>query len=95
MKLDSKVGFNFTVSLWGREKFVVDLGSHESCTRKGAPHEEKPDGPPSKSGLKRANSKETDGGSDGSASIDEASDGSKGLVVSTDRWMGCKISSNS
>ena len=95
MKLDSKVGFNFTVSLWGGEKFVVDLGSHESCTRKGAPHEEKPDGAPSERSLKGANSEKTNGGSDGSASVDEASDGSKGLVVSTDRWVGCKISSNS
>ena len=94
-KLDSKIGVHFTVALRGREKFILNLSSHESSTSEGTAHEEKPNGAPSKHWLKGTNGKEADRCSDGPASVDEASDSSKGLVISTDRWVGSKISSNS
>ena len=94
-ELDRKVGLDFTNPLRCRIKFILNLSTHKSSTSEGAAHEEEPDRSPSKSVLKGANGKKANGGSDGSASVDESSNSSKGLVVSADRWVGGKISSNS
>lgn len=94
-ELDSKVGLDFTNPLRCRIKFILNLSTHKSSTSEGAAHEEEPDRSPSKSVLKGTNGKKANGGSDGSASVDESSNSSKGLVVSADRWVGGKISSNS
>mmetsp|Transcript_33611 Transcript_33611/g.71678 ORF Transcript_33611/g.71678 Transcript_33611/m.71678 type:complete len:341 (+) Transcript_33611:241-1263(+) len=91
----SQVGFYLRVLLWLGKQFGVDLRRHERRAGKGASHEEDPDGAPTEPGLQWPNGEEADRGSDGPTPVDEPGDSPEGLVIPTDRGVGCKISSDS
>lgn len=74
-----------------REDFSVDFGSHEGSSGTCASNQEDPDGTPSKVVLERTDSEQSNGSSDGSASIDQSSDSSQRLVVSTDTGVSSQI----
>jgi hypothetical protein len=76
------------------EQFGVNLGSHEGSSTSGAGNEVQPDRGPSKGRLKRTDGHESKGGSDGSASVDETSNGTKRFAASTDRRVRCQIGSD-
>jgi hypothetical protein len=78
-----------------REKLRIDFGRHEKGSNSGASNEEYPDGRPSEVFLKRTNGQKTDGSRDGTASVDKSRNGAKGLVVSTNGWVGGKIGGDS
>ena len=77
-----------------REEFLVNLGSHEKSATRRATNEEDPNGTPAECLLQRADGKKTDRCSDGTCSINKASDGAQRLVASTDRGVGGQISSD-
>lgn len=73
------------------EEFSVNLGAHEESSSRSASNQKDPDRTPAECFLERSNSEETNGSSDGTASVNKTSDSTKGLVVSLDRGMGSKI----
>mmetsp|Transcript_5212 Transcript_5212/g.10902 ORF Transcript_5212/g.10902 Transcript_5212/m.10902 type:complete len:117 (-) Transcript_5212:768-1118(-) len=100
VSLDNNAGglsFQLSLALMQRlrESLFVDFWRHKKSASPSACHQEKPDSPPPICAGQRSNSKETNGGSDGTTPIDETSNSSKGLVVSTHRWVRGKIRSDS
>jgi hypothetical protein len=75
-------------------QFLVNLGRQESRTSSGTYNEEDPHRSPAIGVLERPDGKKTEGSCDGTASINESSNGTKGLVVAMDRRVRCQVSSN-
>jgi hypothetical protein len=80
----------------GRGKELgINFGAHEEGSSGGAANQIEPDRSPSKLCLQRTDRKKSDGCSDGTTSIDETCHGTERLIVTEDRWVRCKISSDS
>jgi hypothetical protein len=77
-----------------REKLSVDLSAHECGSCEGARNEEQPDRGPAVCVLQRADDQQTDGGSDGTTSVDKTCDSSQRLVASMDGGMRRQIRGN-